>query len=425
MATALVSTTLDDGSLDLTEIALLVPDKLERLQRGLEFLGANDGHAFVSAYGGFWDVPIATGEPTWVSAPNEDGGGSTRAFFFGDLDSDADEDLVSLHTGYDRGSPVPYLLAWERLSDGALQQRGRFGSTFWGDETPPFLVADADEDGALDIVMYLGSPTVFRGDGAFEFTETEAGPSARYGDLLGLGLFDATGDGVLDLAAAFWPSDGGDENFVNFHAATAAGEFGAADESEIGFKTGAPGAFGEVTGDGAPDYVYWSDIGNSRTGLYVSKGIPAAKPPAVATGGFRAARKVYEADGLNQRPWLVDIDGDGVREILGFGGPDVRVARAVGDGTFDVRVHSVPVGDIQDIAPATGSDLYLLVNIGCRKPCGDGCEGGGFLGMCAECTSDLDCPGSRCVPDPDGPGLFLRCEPCANCDDAGSIDANL
>ncbi|MBS7791846.1 VCBS repeat-containing protein [Roseococcus sp. SDR] len=202
----------------------------------------------------------------------------------------------------------------------------------------PRRLADVNGDGMADIVGFAHGGVVVSlaaGGGTF-------GPARRAVEGFGVNggwlsdsltprqLADVDGDGRADIVGF---AHGG----VVVSLADGAGGFGAARLAVAGFGVNGgwandnltPRHLADVNGDGMADI-----LGFGSAGVYVSL--------ATGGGGFGAARLAVTGFGLNGG-WLsddaaprrlADVNGDGMADILGFGGAGVYVSLATGGGSF-------------------------------------------------------------------------------------------
>ena len=205
-------------------------------------------------------------------------------------------------------------------------------------ELTPRRLADVNGDGMADIVGFAhGGVVVSLATGGGTF-----GPARLAVEGFGVNggwlndsltprqLADVNGDGRADIVGF---AHGG----VVVSLADGAGGFGAARLAVTGFGVNGgwandnltPRSLADVNGDGMADI-----LGFGSAGVYVS----------LATGGgaFGAARLAVGGFGLNGG-WLsdnaaprrlADVNGDGMADIVGFGGAGAYVSLALGGGSF-------------------------------------------------------------------------------------------
>ena len=213
----------------------------------------------------------------------------------------------------------------------------------------PRTFADVNGDGIKDVVGFGYSATYVAlgtdgGHGTFgaefaaiaNFGSGPVGGSWFSDSVYPRELGDINGDGRADIVAF---GDAG----VYIASGQADGTFGPASYLPIGFGAGAAGGYwlneeryprelGDVNGDGLDDIV-----GFGGSGVYVAlsngDGTFAATQFVLGAFGGDAAGGGWASDNTYPRR-LADIDGDGDDDIIGFGDAGVYAALANGDGTF-------------------------------------------------------------------------------------------
>ena len=208
----------------------------------------------------------------------------------------------------------------------------------WRVDQHPRFVVDVTGDGRADIVGF-GNAGVYvsrnNGNGTFQAPQLvvqnfgyDAGgwrvdQHPRF-------VVDVTGDGVADIvgfgnAGVYVSRNNGNGTFQAPQLVV----------QNFGYDAGGwrvdqhPRFVVDVTGDGVADIV-----GFGNAGVYVS--------PNNGNGTFQAPQLVvqnfgYDAGGwrVDQHPrFVVDVTGDGVADIVGFGNAGVYVSRNNGNGTF-------------------------------------------------------------------------------------------
>ncbi len=320
-----------------------------------------DGRADVVGFGGAGViVASAVTSPMFGPAslqlagfsPGVDGWSSDDRFprRMADVNGDGKADIVGFGGA---GVYVSYATAGGSFTNYTLKlaQFGTDGDAGgWGsDDRFPRKMADVNGDGRADIVGFGGAGVLVslaRADGSFDSA------------VLGLGQFgtnDAAGGWFSDNR---FPRELGDVNgdgkddIVGFGGAgalvslaTGGGQFAGAvlrvNEFGTNGNAGAwssddfvPRRLADVNGDGMADI-----IGFGGAGVYV----------ALATGGgtFGAVTLKLAAFGVNQgwtsddtfRRDVADVNGDGKADIVGFDGTGVNVALATGGGAFGAPVN--------------------------------------------------------------------------------------
>jgi len=227
-------------------------------------------------------------------------------------------------------------------------------SSRWLVERNPRFVVDITSDGRADIVGF-GDTGVWtalgNGDGTFQparlvlaaFGQQSGGWRVdRHPRLLG----DLTGTGRLDIVGfgddGVWTALGkGDGTFANPNFVLA----------DLGFHAGGwrvnrhPRVLADLRGNGRSDIVAFGDAG-VYVGLSNGDGSFTFSPvPVLADFGFDQGWRV----GRHPR-FVLDVDGDGFADIVGFGDAGVYIAFGNGDGTFDFT----PVPVVNDFGFVAG-----------------------------------------------------------------------
>lgn len=249
-----------------------------------------------------------------------------------DVDGDGDLD-VFVSTGL-FPSFGAQLVFYENLG-GTFGNRTTLATGF-SDGAGRVMVGDGDGDGDLDVFWsYIRALDGNRksglwvmGDGAGQFT---AAPEVNVGrDFRLEALHDVDGDGVADVLFTRGPGAG----TLSWRPTGANGSLGM--EASLVTVTGlssqdlSPFALDDLDGDGDVDVVATS---TSWTEVRVFEGLGggafAAPVPAItqAIGGSHAA--------------TLDLDGDGIRDVLSFGFSGGQFARGLGGLSF---APPVPIG---------------------------------------------------------------------------------
>ena len=183
-------------------------------------------------------------------------------------------------------------------------------------------LGDMNNDGHLDIVTagWTGFNAINFGigNGTFEAAVTVATPATGSRDVQ---VADLNGDGLLDIISSSYLTD-----TVGVNLGTGEGNFTA------GLSYGVDEGIGynqtrvaDVNGDGLQDVVVTAYGGGDALVVYLGKG-----------DGTLGARSTYSVGGTIQEFELLDIDGDGKKDIVGADSRNdtLAVMRGNGDGTF-------------------------------------------------------------------------------------------
>ncbi|CBS90968.1 calcium-binding protein [Azospirillum lipoferum] len=219
---------------------------------------------------------------------------------------------------------------------------GAFSVTWNTQDHVPRLLGDVNGDGRADIVGFSSTSVQIalgRADGSFgpvqvayngEFTPTYGGWNSQ--NVNPRQLADVNGDGRMDIV-------GFASGVVRVAQGQADGTFATAQTALSGTLTSGtswtsmgqyPRLLGDVNGDGRADIV-----GFSSTSVVTALG--------QADGTFGSVTLAYNGSFTTGYGWtnnndyprlLGDVDGDGMADIVGFGGNQVFVARGRADGTF-------------------------------------------------------------------------------------------
>jgi Ca2+-binding RTX toxin-like protein len=242
----------------------------------------------------------------------------------GDVNGDAIPDIIT-SSGSGGGPHV-------RVFNGATGERfiepiGDFFAFPAGSRTTvQVAVADFNQDGLADIVTGAdsgGQPIVKVFD-AYKLLTGQANPiisqffayDRRFAGGVRLAVGDLNKDGVPDIATG--PGSGLNSQVRIFKTNLSADQATVTHSlltSFLAFPTyngGVNLAVGDVTGDGRADIVVGSSTGGTAmTRVYNGAGICSGKPPALL-----ADLRPYGSQSGGVRMALVDLDGDGVNELI-------------------------------------------------------------------------------------------------------------
>jgi Ca2+-binding RTX toxin-like protein len=254
------------------------------------------------------------------------------------LDGGTGSDLLDGGFGDDDltgGGQVP-------LAAGGLNSAIRdFGATAggWRDQTSfPRLMGDIDGDGAADIVGF-GGPSTFSalsdGTGTFASIERAIGNFAksqgwRSNDDFPRLLGDVNGDGMDDIVGfgarqTFTALSNGDGTFGDFQTAVSNFSRAQAWASNDAF----PRIMGDIDGDGVDDII---GFGIRSTFTALGNGDGTFAPAKRGIDNFSAAQGW--SDNTTFLRLSGDVNGDGMDDIIGFGAKNTFTALSNGDGTF-------------------------------------------------------------------------------------------
>jgi hypothetical protein len=250
-----------------------------------------------------------------------------------DTDGDGDKDIVAFG---DAGVWTARAGA-TAFEPAAFTVAGMGYNQAWRVERNPRMVADIDNANGDDLVG-------FGDDGVWvSMAQGNGGYGSPYLALLGFGyndgwrvdrhprmLEDIDNDGDADIVAfgdsGVWVSrSNGNGTFTP--ATFVLAEYGYA-PSAGGWSAEYPRLLGDVNGDGSADIVGFSE-GNVMVSLANGSGSFYPGVPALYGFGYWDGWRV----GLHTRT-LHDVDGDGDKDIVGFGPDGVWSAEATGGGNF-------------------------------------------------------------------------------------------
>jgi hypothetical protein len=265
-------------------------------------------------------VYLNRGDGTWTQSFGFVGGNSSHQFRFGDLDADGDADFVTAHqlgTVYlgdgrggfvrsDAGLPAPGLVGLAGLDIGDVDGDGRIelglvvsgevqiwtlaGGTWSrfatsglpqaGTTTQALRFADADGDGALDVISFgRGAGDVFLGDGRGGFSRTASFASGAPGTWTALNAGDVDHNGRPDIVLVAREGSFNTRNKLRFFRETSTPKAPA-------IRVVAPGPRSVVRG-GSVTFVDWASavpVGTATVILELSVAGPLGPWQAVASG---------------------------------------------------------------------------------------------------------------------------------------------
>ncbi|HEY7726395.1 MAG TPA: FG-GAP-like repeat-containing protein [Anaeromyxobacteraceae bacterium] len=236
-----------DGIPDLAVLAVAVGGVVPYVQAQVE-IWKNDG---LGTAGSFTLLPVVDVQPGGVFA-------SSPGFAAADLDGDGHPDLVAHRFNAAGGDDLLFL---EGNGDGTFGAPQVVGSDLGG-AVSDVAVADANEDGKLDVVLARGSyATVLLGNGDGTFQPRAGGSDVASGiGTVEVRVADLDGDGHLDLVV-------GATNGPAFHRGDGRGGFGPPHHLAVGCEaSGLPFEVGDLDGDGRPDLVAGHPTGEAGVG---------------------------------------------------------------------------------------------------------------------------------------------------------------
>jgi len=278
-----------------------------------------------------------------------------------DVNGDGRADIVGF--GY-AGAFVAMGKADGTFADTTLAVADFGGQLGWtSQDTFQRTLRDVNGDGKLDIVGF-GGAAVFtalgNGDGSFQASRialADMGPAEGWASQSQYPrqLADVNGDGKLDIVgfgqgAVFTALGNGDGTFQASKVALADMGVSLGWTSQNAF----PRMMADVNGDGRADIVGFG-YGGASVALAKADGTFNAATLAVAAPAFGQAQGWTSQDATPRQ--LIDLNHDGVLDILGFGPDGTSIAYGNGDGTFALAAR-----DLANFGLAQGwnsDDTYL------------------------------------------------------------------
>jgi len=311
-------------SASLLTIALFLAVGLPPLRASAPSLPADDLYLPLIARAGFQPPTLKWQRGGCFNSWCETGWYSSPAV--ADLDADGRMEVIA--AAYD-------LVILDGVT-GALKHRAEHGSRAW----PGVVVADLDGDGALEIVVGRGGDrvTVYNADGSERWTRNPFGA----GEVRTLAVADIDQDGQFEIVVG--RASGGATKQVNVYAVDGSVRAGwpARRDGEAGYGWGMYNqnvAVADLTGDGYAEIIAPTDThyitaldrdGNqlpthSRYESFNPKGakvwsqVGVHVDDAVDLRGYANCGVEHRPNFANSAPVIVDLDGDGVREIVVVG----------------------------------------------------------------------------------------------------------
>lgn len=228
--------------------------------------------------------------------------------------------LQGLTLLYGTGKPaVPFRVGWRQgLSDGSAYA----------------VVGDFNNDGLLDIASASWSGTllrVFLGNAAGGFTQSYT-TTRPYGSVGKITTGDFNGDGKLDVATPM----------VEIYAGKGDGTLAQPISVSLGLNTVHSFVAGEeMNGDGRDDIIMNYQHFTS-TGFVVLLSKPGGFQPPIFT--LLPGSNQGFVDGQ-----LVDINKDGIKDLVGVGSTDFYAYLGAPGGTFQLSYHLVSLGGLPNL----------------------------------------------------------------------------
>jgi hypothetical protein len=374
----------------------LMPQQLG--QAGLRRQG---DRTYLLTDGGFWDVPDA-GPGRWYPTSTVGVLGVRAA----DLDADGDQDLMLLsmqiNSEVSSATSMPFvsrLTVWERTVDGLIERSEL--THFAGFVLPlPYVFGDVDGDADLDVVGYeQGAPVGYINGGSFKFTRTVLGEaSADYKDKL-VGLVDYADrnqDGspdllvlageALDVRGFVLRGDGKGKFGAPGHPTSLISALAPHGPTGTGFGAA------DVTGDGLADVLVQDPQGTASA--------PILRLFASIDATTLAPSIELKALGFE----FADVDADGKTDIVTTLADRLFVLLSRNNGKFEPRELGVDMAApaVLDFVVDPGQRnvppaVRVLYGLRACPMCDAACGGHCLFATCVGCLSDADCGAGRCA----------------------------
>lgn len=295
---------------------------------------------------GYPDVLASTNDSTWWW-PNTDGNGifgekgtlvDSETYTLADLDNDGDLDLITVH-GYF------HLVLMENLGGGNFSSPDTLFRCFAG--IYDIKTADVNGDGWLDIAVSVDDAVnsqsqllVFRSKGDMKFENPlELMDVARRQKFLELS--DLDNDGIPEVISGHGVPDR-----ISWQKYDPALPGGFSNSTNLRIKAGEPirGAVGDLNHDGHPDLLA------SFTGYRLSS---ILRPNEELY--FDLEQTIFQSNSTNsiKSIWVVDLDGDGLNDIIASVGSWIRWYRCIEENA----VYAPPV----NLNSVGNSHRYLIL----------------------------------------------------------------